>query len=181
MGFRYMFINATKSDVTIHVFTQEGVQVCELADSTPVEKPEQVRDSRPAGEFDLTIPSGLIYGFSSAHSASFKDPGIAGFDVRSTNGTVPWPEPPPSTSGLKPRKADFKARYRCFLDSSSGPQPSLSVPLSSMARAANGAGDTNAKLDEIIALLREVLGWLAARGQHQPNGSDEEDEETADA
>ena len=116
MAFRYMFINATTSDVKISVFTQDGVDVCELVGSTPVDRPEQFRETHAAKEFDLSIPPGLIYGFSSAHSASFKDPRIAGLDIRTANGTVPWPEPPPSPSVLKPPVADFKARYRCFLD-----------------------------------------------------------------
>ena len=176
MVYRYMFINSSGADQLIHVITQDSTDECELVDGTPVEKPEQVKDTY-VGEFDLTIPAGAIYGFITEHTASVKIPKVAGFVAHTVNGTVPWPEPPPSRSGLSSHGSDFTARYRCFLDPANGPAPALASRRPSAARAIGSSDMTSAKLDEIISLLHEIADALSGAA-HASNGKFNGDDAT---
>lgn len=178
MAQRYMFINSSAADVTIHVITQDAFLLFELVDSKPVVTPEEVKGEFQAGELDLTIPAGAIYGFATDHTASVKVPAAADFVMHATNGNVPWPEPPPSPNALKVQTPDFRARYRCFLDLTIEPQPlpappqvQVQVPAPAPAPASDIAREVSRKLDEALTLLRHMLTRMSAPEKHKPNGS----------
>jgi hypothetical protein len=115
MAQRYMFINFSAAPVTIHVFSHDDIQLCELVDSTPVQNPEQCGSRHGPGDFDLMIPPGAIVGFLTDHTAAVKAPQAADFVMHVANGNVPWPEPPPQEQNVRKGIVDFNARYRCFL------------------------------------------------------------------
>jgi hypothetical protein len=172
---RYMFINSSGADVTVHVITQDAFVLFELVEAKPVVTPEEVKGEFAAGELDLTIPAGAIYGFATDHTASIKVPAAADFVMHATNGNVPWPEPPPSPNGLNVQTADFRARYRCFLDLAGEPEPipALQVygPAPVPAPASDVAREVSRKLDEALTLLRHMLTRMSTPDKHKANGS----------
>jgi hypothetical protein len=172
-----MFINSSGVDVTIHVITQDAFVLFELVDSKPVVTPEEVKGEFDAGELDLTIPAGAIYGFATDHTASIRVPAAAAdFVMHATNGNVPWPEPPPSPNALKVQTPDLRARYRCFLDLAMEPQlfpapPQVHALAPAPAPASDVAREVSRKLDEALTLLRHMLTRMSTPDKHKANGS----------
>lgn len=113
---RYMFVNSSDAPVAVQVYTPDRIRLCQLVDSTPVETPEGEQGVFGPGPFDLEIPPGVIFGFLTEHTAAITAPKAEDFVMHVANGNVPWPEPPPQEQNVRKDIADFKARYRCFLD-----------------------------------------------------------------
>jgi hypothetical protein len=127
MAQRYQFINYLDTPVTVHVETQDRIELCQLVDSTPADAPEEPQTQHGPGSFELTIPGGTIFGFFADQPAVVKDPKIANFVIRVANGKVPWPLPPPLQPSLLQHVADFNKRYACFLESA-GQEPLRASP-----------------------------------------------------
>lgn len=120
---RVAFVN-TSSDtpVTIHVWTQDAVECCELLATTPVTQPEQNPGTRYApGEWDLVIPAGKMFGFVTEQPVKFTNPNSASVVPIHADGKDPWPQPPPSMAG--PAIPDFATRYKNFLMTAGLPNP----------------------------------------------------------
>ncbi len=111
----FMNTSATTS-VTVHVVTQDTIEVCELLTTTPATLPEQNPGAtQEAGGFDLAIQPGTIIGFVTKKPVTITNPSSAAVSTFYADGKDPWPQPPPPPPPGFVNVSDFDTRYNNFL------------------------------------------------------------------
>jgi len=121
---RVAFVNCSKdTSVTVHVATQDTVELTQLLTTTPAKLPEQNPGTvHPPGEWDVVVPPGTIFGFNTKKVVKIINPNSAVVSTIYANGKDPWPQPPPPST-LAASVADFSTRYQYFLMGGGLPNP----------------------------------------------------------
>lgn len=121
---RVAFVNTSKNTpVTIHCKTEDAVECCELLGTTPATQPEQNPGTTfAAGDWDLVVPVGTMFGFVSEHPVSITNLNSSAVIVLYSDGKDPWPQPPPAL--VSTTIPDFDTRYKNFLMTAGSPNPS---------------------------------------------------------
>ena len=114
---RVAFMNTSATTtVTVHVVTQDTIEVCELLTTTQATLPEQnPGTTHQAGGFDLVIAPGTIIGFVSKKAVTITNPSSAAVATFYADGKDPWPQPPPPPPPGFANVSDFDIRYNNFL------------------------------------------------------------------
>lgn len=114
---RVAFVNNSKdTSVTVHIVTQDTVETVELGTTTSATLPEKTPGvTHAAGAFDLVVPGGRIFGFTSANPVSITNPSPSIVQTIYADGKNPWPQPPPPAPAIFAGVTDFATRYDNFL------------------------------------------------------------------
>jgi hypothetical protein len=113
---RVAFVNhSTDTPVTVHIVTLDTVETCELGSTTPATLPDGAGTKHAAGAFDLVVPAGKVYGFTTENPVNITNPSPSIVQTVYADGKNPWPQPPPPAPAAFTGVTDFATRYGNFL------------------------------------------------------------------
>ncbi|HEY6173698.1 MAG TPA: hypothetical protein VIX73_04605 [Kofleriaceae bacterium] len=127
---RVALVNYGDVPVTLDVETDDQIQVRALRTDGLAAQPDGPATSLDKGKNPITVPAGMIVGFSSRAVVKVTNPTMVNVSVVSANGKDPWPKPPPLAPSGFQAVVDYTDRFAKFLLTDgvgAGHKPTLTI------------------------------------------------------